>query len=578
MTAPTITYHQFSAETDPLRDPARTSVRERGRRAVVLTLLTLLVPGSAQIVAGSRRIGRIGLAVTIGCWFTALLGVLMYFTLRGALLSALTQPFIMWAAAVLLGGLAIGWLILWLDTFRLIRFGSLAPGFKPIIAVVMVLAALLTSGGLGYGAHLLNEGRQALAGIFADGPAMEADEGRYNFLLMGADAGEGRQGLRPDSIHVVSVNQNTAETIIYSIPRNFQNAQFAEDSPMRQVYPEGYNCGNDCIINFLYTEVQNNYTDLYPDAQDPGAEAMMDAVSGTLDISMHGYVMVDMGGFSQIIDAMGGITVESGGWVPYRGERPDGSGWGDTWWEPGVHDFDGEEALAFARSRDFSSDFNRIQRQQCVQQAMVSQFTPQTLLSRFTEIMTAGENLVETDLPQSQLGSLLDLASDAQQHSPQRLTLGAPDFGSAGDLFSTYPDFDQISARVDELIANESDAESQDDQDEQGGQDGQDDQDAAQEDTEQDSEEAGQSPQETEGDSDGGQSPQDSPPGPTPDHDDPAVAEDQPEVEDSDQEQELTQPDGSELTVEYLIAAQERGETGILEQAASTNGECSPAD
>src|SRR5699024_10919855 len=176
------------------------------------------------------------------------------------------------------------------------------------------------------------------------------------------------------------------------------------DSPLNEVYPNGYNCGNECIINFLYTETQNNYTDLYPDAQDPGAAAMMDAVGGTLDLTMHGYVMVDMAGFSELIDAMGGVTVESGGWVPYRGQRPDGSGWGDTWLEPGVHTFDGEEALSFARSRDHSSDFNRIQRQQCIQQAMIAQFTPQTLLTRFTDIMTAGENLVETDLPQSQLG------------------------------------------------------------------------------------------------------------------------------------------------------------------------------
>lgn len=151
---------------------------------------------------------------------------------------------------------------------------------------------------------------------------------------------------------------------------------------------------------------------------------MMDAAAGTLDLTMHGYVMVDMAGFSELIDAMGGVTVESGGWVPYRGQRPDGSGWGDTWLEPGVHTFDGDMALSFARSRDHSSDFNRIQRQQCIQQAMIAQFTPQTLLTRFTDIMTAGENLVETDIPQSQLGSLVDLAAEAQEHDPQRLTLG----------------------------------------------------------------------------------------------------------------------------------------------------------
>lgn len=560
MPTPPVTYHRFSAEEDALRDPRRASVRDRGRRAVILALLTLLVPGGAQIAAGSRRLGRIGLAVTVGCWFVLLLGGIMFFTLRGPLLSALTQPFIMWACSVLLAALAIGWFILWFDTLRLIRFASLAPGFKPIIGAGLVLATLLTSGGLAYAAHMLNEGRHALAGIFADGPAIDAEDGRYNFLLMGADADEGRDGVRPDSIHVVSVNQSTAETIIFSIPRNFQNARFSADSPLQQVYPDGYSCGNDCIINFLYTDVHNNHSDLYPEVQDPGAAAMMDAVSGTLDLTVHGYVMVDMNGFSELIDAMGGISVESGGWVPYRGQRPDGSGWGDTWWEPGVHDFDGDEALAFARSRSFSSDFNRIQRQQCIQQAMLAQFTPQTLLTRFTEIMTAGENLVETDLPQSQLGSLLNLAADAQEHTPQRLTLGAPDFGSASELFSTYPDFDRIHARVDQLIAAEEAEDAQEIEAEQ-----------AQEDD-------SQTQPETEDGPDGGENSEAEPPGPTPEHDDPAVAEDQPAVEEAEDSAELTQPDGSPLSVEYLIEAQDRGEVGILEQAASTNGECTPAE
>ena len=551
MITPNISYHQFRAEHDVVRDPRHGSQRERTRRAVILTLLTLLIPGGAQITAGSHRLGRIALTVTIGCWFVVLLGLIMFFTLRGPLLSALTQPFIMWVGSVVLAALAIGWFILWVDTLRLIRFASLVPGFKPIIGVALVLLTVLTSGGLGYGAYLLNESRQALAGIFADGPAIDADEGRYNFLLIGADAGEGREGLRPDSINVVSVNQSSAETIIFSIPRNFQNAQFSADSPLQQVYPQGYNCGNECIINFLYTDTNNNYAHLYPEARDPGVKAMMDAVSGTLDLTMHGYVMVDMGGFSELIDAMGGVTVESGGWVPHRGQRPDGSGWGDTWMEPGVHTLDGDEALAFARSRDHSSDYNRIQRQQCVQQSMIAQFTPQTLLTRFTDVMTAGENLVETDLPQSQLGSLVNLAADAQEQEPQRLTLGAPDFGAAGDNFSTYPDFEEIHSRVDELIANEE----QDDDAEEAP-----DETRAEADTEPDADEQAES----------------SPEGPTPDQDDPAVAEDEPEVETPAEPSELTQPDGSPLTVEYLIAAQDRGETGILQQAASTNGDCSP--
>ncbi|WP_258935138.1 LCP family protein [Nesterenkonia pannonica] len=520
---------------------------------MLLTGLTLFLPGGAQVTAGSRTLGRAALAVTIGCWFTALLGVLLLLLLRGPLLSALTQPFVLWAVSILLAGLAAGWLVLWLDTLRLIRLAGMESRPRWIVGIVLLLLAALTSGGLAYRASMVHQGRLALAGIFDSGPAMPAEDGRYNFLLMGSDGDEerGDQPIRPDSIHVVSVNEDSGESILFSIPRNFQNAQFSEDSPLNAVYPEGYNCGNECIINFLYPEVHNDHPELYPEADDPGAQAMMDAVSGTLGLGVHGYVMVDMDGFEELIDAMGGITIESGGFVPYRGERPDGS-WGDVWFEPGTLTLDGQDSLSYARSREFSSDYNRIQRQQCIQQAMVGQFTPQTLLTRFTDIMRVSDSMIQTNVPQSQLGSFVDLAADAQEHTPQRLTLGAPDFGSAGDLFSTYPDFDAIHSRVDELIAQE-----QADADESDAEE------PAQEDEDRTEPESPEDAADPEGE----------PPGPTPEHDDPAVADDEPASE--PEETGLpTQPDGSELTAEYLMDAQDRGETMILEQAASSNYEC----
>ncbi|KUG60329.1 LCP family protein [Nesterenkonia jeotgali] len=545
MTDSAISYHRFDSQPEVIRSPQRGTETDRTRRALMLLGMTLFIPGSAQIAAGSKKLGRAALAVTVACWFTALLLGLMFLTMRSVVLSLLTQPFMLWLSAVVLGALAIGWFILWLDTFRLIHFTSLAPGLKPIVAVVLAVLMAVTSGSLGYGAKLVNEGRAALDGIFASGPAIDAVDGRYNFLLMGADAGEGREGLRPDSIHVVSVNEDSAETIIFSIPRNFQNAQFNEDSPLNAVYPTGYDCGDECIINFLYTDVMNNHQDLYPEAEDPGAEAMMDAVSGSLNLEVSGYVMVDMGGFENLIDAMGGVTVDSGGWVPYRGPLPGGS-WGDNWWGPGVYTFSGQEALAYARSRTYSSDYNRIQRQQCIQQAMMSQFNPQTLLTRFSEIMQAGGNVVETNLPQSQLGSFLDLAVDAQGQTPQRLVLGAPDFGASGDLFSTYPDFEQIQRRVDELIANEQ-------ADDAGGLFGS----------------AGFLPAQS-----GALGVMLTTP-PASGQAADAVEEDEPSI---DPTPPPTQPDGSELTREYLIEAQMTGQTGVLEQAASSNYRCEPVN
>ena len=76
---------------------------------------------------------------------------------------------------------------------------------------------------------------------------------------------------------------------------------------MRKIYPDGYNCGDECLINAINTEVTNEHQDLYPGVADPGAQATLEAVSGTLGITVQAYVLVDMDGFAKLIDAMGGI-------------------------------------------------------------------------------------------------------------------------------------------------------------------------------------------------------------------------------------------------------------------------------
>jgi LCP family protein required for cell wall assembly len=443
-----------SGGADPVRAPETGTVPQRTKRAWILLALTLFIPGGAQVVAGDRRLGRAALRVTLTVWALAVVALVLFFVNRGLLLRIGANTWVQLAGIVALAALAIGWAVLWVDTFRLVRLRLVAPGMRPLIAFASVLLLLVTSGVLGYGSWVVNAGRNTLGSIFQAGPAIEPVDGRYNFLLMGGDAGEGRIGLRPDSIHVASVNADTGRTIIFSIPRNFQNARFTEGSPLWSAYPQGFSCGDECILNALYVDVTQNHQDLYPGAKDPGAEAMKDAAGGILGLEVQAYAMVDMAGFAQLIDAMGGVTVTSGGWTTYRGPRPDGE-WGNAWWGPGTYTFDGEQALAFARSRHFSTDYSRIRRQQCIQSAMLAQFNPQTLVTRFQGILEAGEQIVETDLPGQQLGTFVSLASRGQSQPMGRLTIGAPDFGDQSDRFTTYPDFDLIHQRVDGMLAED---------------------------------------------------------------------------------------------------------------------------
>lgn len=522
---------------DAVRRPETLGSPQRTKRGWILLLLTLLVPGGAQVVAGSRGLGRAALRVTMTVWALLVVALVLLVVRRELLVQALATSWVQLVGIVVLAALAIGWLVLWVDTFRLLRLRLVAPGMKPLLAFSTVLLLVVTSGALGYGSYAVNAGRNALNEIFEPGPAIDPVAGRYNFLLLGGDAGEGRVGLRPDSIHVASVNASTGSTIVFSIPRNFQNTQFSEDSPLWQAYPGGFDCGDECIINHLYVDVMENHQDLYPEAKDPGAEAMMDAAGGILGLEIQSYALVDMGGFSQLIDSMGGVTVTSGGWTNYRGTRPDGV-WGNAWWGPGTYDFNGEQALAFARSRHFSTDYSRIRRQQCIQSAMLAQFNPQTLVTRFQGILDAGEQIVETDLPGQQLGTFVSLATKGQSQGMGRLSIGPPDFEGEDGRFTTYPDFDEIHSRVDGMLAEDGTPQA-----------------------------AGADPapllfvNATAGLLSAA-SPAAST-GPTEDSDNP-----------DDWPAPPTQPDGSEITEEYLMHLEDTGQSGLLEDAASTNHLC----
>ncbi|QCO97491.1 LytR family transcriptional regulator [Arthrobacter sp. 24S4-2] len=447
------------AMTDPVRNPVTAPAPVRTKRAFVLLLLTLFVPGSAQIVAGDRKLGRIALRVTLAVWGLVVLALVLLMVNRTLLIGIVTNAVASLLIIIILVALALGWAALFINTLRLIRPVLLAPGMRPIVGAALVLAMVLSSGTLGYAAYVLNVGRNAIGSIFSAGPAMDPVDGRYNFLMMGGDAGDDRTGRRPDSLSVLSVDAKTGHTAIISVPRNLQNAQFSEGSPMRKIYPDGYNCGDECLINAINTEVTNEHKDLYPGVADPGAQATLEAVSGTLGITVQAYVLVDMDGFAKLIDAMGGIDIKAGGWVPLSGPVTDEAngihGMPEGWIPAGDQHLDGYHALWYGRSREFVDDYARIQRQQCVQQAMLKQLDPATLLSKFEDIANAGTKVVDSNISASQLGSFVDLAMKAKGQEVSRLTIGPPDFDAS---FSTVPDFNQIHDKVDKLLAPKSES------------------------------------------------------------------------------------------------------------------------
>jgi anionic cell wall polymer biosynthesis LytR-Cps2A-Psr (LCP) family protein len=155
---------------------------------------------------------------------------------------------------------------------------------------------------------------------------------------------------------------------------------------------------------------------------------MRDAAEGVLGIQIQYYVLIDMQGFSQLIDALGGVTIDSMGRYPIDGDiDEDGNPIGNIGWiEPGVQKMDGFTALWYARSRYTTSDYDRMERQRQVQEAILEQFDPANVLSKFQAVAEAGAEVVRTDIPQPMLGHFVDLATKARDQELASIELVPP--------------------------------------------------------------------------------------------------------------------------------------------------------
>lgn len=440
--APPRAGHRPVIETRPLRHPDTSDQRVMGKRGWWLVLLNLLVPGSAQVLAGNRRLGRFGLGATLLAWILVLvtLGLalfarptLLWLTAGGGWMSAALLTLVQ----VLLVGYIVLWAVLTFDTLRLVRLVRLPTLSRLALPVVALVLLGLVGGSAGYAATLVGSTRNTISTIFGQsGPSLPPDDGYNNILLLGADSGDGRDSMRFDSISVVSVNADTGAVTITGIPRELPNVPFSEGSPMRELYPNGFTgqnsstCGWNGWMNHIRNAAEICRSDqgqgLYPNAaaqgSSPGVEATKDAAEGVLGIKIPYYVFIDMHGFADLIDALGGVQVTVTERLPkggppegWQGGPEDVGEWAIGWIEPGPQRMDGDTAQWYARSRYTTSDWDRMKRQRELQEAILAQFTPQTVLTRFNEVAAAGTALVQTDLPQDKLPEFFDLMLKAKQ-------------------------------------------------------------------------------------------------------------------------------------------------------------------
>jgi LCP family protein required for cell wall assembly len=414
--------------------------RLRFRRAVTLMLMTLVIPGSAQLVAGRKDVGRIALRVWLGLLGSLVLVVLLGTVWSGAVLWLASNTFVLGLLRLGLLVLAVGWAVLFIDAWRLGQPLELRQ--KQRLAMVGINGVLCfgVAGSLLFASHVVGVQRDFITTMFGDGTVSDSTHGRYNILLLGGDSGADRWGMRPDSLTVASIDEETGHTVLFGLPRNMQNFPFREGSVMDEQFPDGFDC-DGCYLNSLSTFAADN-KELFTTYDDPGVEATIEGVEGITGLDINYYAMVNLKGFRNLVDALGGLELNVRDRIPIGGVGAPITGY----IEPGVQRLDGYQTLWFARSRSGADDYSRMARQKCVMNAMLDQLSPQAVVTKFGRIAEASKEILSTDVPASEVDRFVALALKAKAQPMRTVSFVPPMVNTA------EPDIDLIHDRVQQAI------------------------------------------------------------------------------------------------------------------------------
>jgi LCP family protein required for cell wall assembly len=420
-----------------------------------LTTLGALLPGSALVVAGARRLGW-GILALAGLLVAAL--VLLATAGRAKVVAWAVNPTALLAVIVLAVAVAIIWSLVIIAGYRMLAPQSTTRRQHLVGTAVVTLLGLGVALPAFEVAHLASVQRDLIQTVFTDAesatvePARAnafAGKERVNVLLLGGDGGEGRDGVRTDTVMVASIETATGATTLFSLPRNLEDLPFPEDSPLADVYPDGFDAGSESesLLNAVYRNGPAEYPDILGATDNPGADFLKLGVGEALGLDLDYYVLVNLDGFNRLIDALGGITVNVNYWVPINGEPTIGI-LPDDYIAPGPNQhMDGERALHFARGRFGLNDYMRMDRQRCVMSAIVAAADPMTLLLQYQELAATTQDILRTDIPQDVLGDFAELAFKVK------------DAGLSSVVFDdtvirpAYPDYDKIRSLVQQSLA-----------------------------------------------------------------------------------------------------------------------------
>jgi polyisoprenyl-teichoic acid--peptidoglycan teichoic acid transferase len=200
--------------------------------------------------------------------------------------------------------------------------------------------------------------------------------GQINIVLLGSDQRRDQPGLRTDTILLLTLNPRDGTASLTSFPRDLY------------VYIPGW------TVQRINTAFPHG-----------GFSTLQMTMEYNFGVRPDYYVMINFWSFVEVIDSIGGISVQVG-----RNLTDQRDGYGQYSVRAGTVQMDGETALWYARSRSSSNDFDRTRRQQEVIKAIFAKMMSLDAVTRAPQLFDAYKRNVTTNLTFDAAAPLLPVA------------------------------------------------------------------------------------------------------------------------------------------------------------------------
>lgn len=268
----------------------------------------------------------------------------------------------------------------------------------------------------------VNDGPDNTNNLDSEGPFSITTDPFVVYISGNDSYGKLRSAGRSDVNILMAINPETDEILLVNTPRDY----------------------------FVEISVADGAMDKLTHAGIYGVDVSMNTLSTLYNVPIRYYVHLNFSGFMDIIDALGGITVESD--IAFSVA--------DWNYVVGENELSGIEALAFARERySFGSgDRQRGKNQQAVIEGVIRKVASPSILLNYKELMSAVSGTVETSMTQDDISSLVQMQlEEGKTWSITSISVdGSDDSGPCysipdGNVYRMIPNMDTVEAASTQL-------------------------------------------------------------------------------------------------------------------------------